>query len=114
MSSWPVRAWWWSPLLYRLNVFGFSAHAMLEKEAVDGRPCANFGFLDQRMGIQWVKDNIALFGGDPGEHYRVRPVRRGRKRVGAKCLADERWSVPTRHHAVWRWNWSVQSPSVVS
>lgn len=48
------------------------------------------------------------------EHYRVRPVRRGRKRVGAKCLADERWSVPTRHHAVWRWNWSVQSPSVVS
>lgn len=52
-------------IAYRLNVFGFFAHAMLEKEAVDGRPCANFGFLDQRMGIQWVKDNIALFGGDP-------------------------------------------------
>lgn len=52
-------------IAYRLNVFGFFAHAMLEKEAVDGRPCANFGFLDQRMGIQWVKDNIALFGGNP-------------------------------------------------
>lgn len=33
-------------IAYRLNVFGFFAHAMLEKEAVDGRPCANFGFLD--------------------------------------------------------------------
>lgn len=52
-------------LAYRLNVFGFFAHADAEREVPEGMPCANFGFLDQRMGIQWVKDNIAPFGGDP-------------------------------------------------
>ena len=52
-------------LAYRLNVFGFFAHADVEREVPDDVPCANFGFLDQRMGIRWVKDNIASFGGDP-------------------------------------------------
>ena len=47
-------------LAYRLNVFGFFAHADVEREVPDDVPCANFGFLDQRMGIRWVKDNICL------------------------------------------------------
>jgi len=48
---------------YRLNVFGFFAHPEITAEAPDFP--ANFGYLDQRFGIQWVKRNIAAFGGDP-------------------------------------------------
>ncbi|MBW3083483.1 carboxylesterase/lipase family protein [Bifidobacterium phasiani] len=53
---------------YRLNVFGFLAHNRLREESLargDGEPYANFGLLDQRAGIRWVRGNIAAFGGDP-------------------------------------------------
>jgi len=48
---------------YRLNVFGFLSHPEITAENPDA-PC-NFGFLDQKAGIEWVKRNIANFGGDP-------------------------------------------------
>jgi para-nitrobenzyl esterase len=48
---------------YRLNSFGFLAHPELTAEAPDAP--TNFGLLDQRAGIEWVKRNIAAFGGDP-------------------------------------------------
>jgi para-nitrobenzyl esterase len=48
---------------YRLNVFGFLAHPDLTREAPDAP--TNFGFLDQQYATQWVKRNIAAFGGDP-------------------------------------------------
>ncbi len=48
---------------YRLNVFGFFAHPEITAENPDF-PC-NFGYLDQRFGVMWVKRNIAAFGGDP-------------------------------------------------
>lgn len=45
---------------YRVGGFGF----MAGKEILaDGS--ANLGHLDQRMGLEWVADNIAAFGGDP-------------------------------------------------
>ncbi len=50
-------------IAYRLNVFGFLAHPDLTAENPDAP--TNFGFLDQKAGIQWVKRNIANFGGDP-------------------------------------------------
>lgn len=50
---------------YRLNVFGFLSHPELTAEGIaHGEPGANFGLLDQREGIRWVKRNIAAFGGD--------------------------------------------------
>jgi len=49
---------------YRLGVFGFLAHPDLMAEA-PGEPVGNYGLLDQRAGVQWVKRNIAAFGGDP-------------------------------------------------
>jgi para-nitrobenzyl esterase len=50
---------------YRLGVFGFLAHPDLARESgVDAS--GNYGFLDQVAALQWVKRNIAAFGGDPG------------------------------------------------
>lgn len=48
---------------YRLNSFGFLAHPEITSEAPDAP--TNFGLLDQKAGIEWVKRNIEAFGGDP-------------------------------------------------
>jgi para-nitrobenzyl esterase len=49
---------------YRLGVFGFFAHPELTKES-DVHSSGNYGLLDQIMGLKWVQDNIAAFGGNP-------------------------------------------------
>ena len=49
---------------YRLGVFGFFAHPELTKES-PRRASGNYGLLDQHAALQWVRDNIAAFGGDP-------------------------------------------------
>ena len=49
---------------YRLGVFGFLATSDLAKEA--GGAAGNYGLLDMVAALQWVKANIAKFGGDPG------------------------------------------------
>jgi para-nitrobenzyl esterase len=50
---------------YRLNVFGFFAHPELTA-ASPHRASGNYGLMDQAAALQWVRDNIAAFGGDPG------------------------------------------------
>ncbi|MDT5120900.1 MAG: para-nitrobenzyl esterase [Acidobacteriota bacterium] len=47
---------------YRLGVFGFLSHPELTKEA---GASGNYGLLDQVAALEWVKKNIAAFGGDP-------------------------------------------------
>jgi para-nitrobenzyl esterase len=49
---------------YRLNVFGFFAHADLAKESGHDSS-GNYGLLDQVAALEWVHKNIAGFGGDP-------------------------------------------------
>lgn len=49
---------------YRLGVFGFLAHPELTKESPN-HASGNYGLLDQVAALQWVKKNIAAFGGDP-------------------------------------------------
>ncbi|RYY21243.1 MAG: carboxylesterase family protein [Cytophagaceae bacterium] len=49
---------------YRLGVFGFMAHPELTQESPN-HASGNYGLLDQAAAIQWVRDNIAAFGGDP-------------------------------------------------
>ncbi|KAJ6537626.1 Alpha/Beta hydrolase protein [Mycena capillaripes] len=44
---------------YRLNIFGFpNARGLTEQ---------NIGILDQRMALEWLRDNVASFGGDPAK-----------------------------------------------
>ncbi len=49
---------------YRLNLFGFLTHPELAAEDPDGST-GNYGTLDQIAALEWVKRNIAAFGGDP-------------------------------------------------
>jgi len=50
---------------YRLTAFGFFAHPELTRESPH-HASGNYGLMDQIAALQWVRDNIARFGGDPG------------------------------------------------
>jgi cholinesterase len=43
-------------LNYRLGVLGFPGASV---------PNKNPGLLDQRAGVEWLRDNVEAFGGDP-------------------------------------------------
>jgi para-nitrobenzyl esterase len=51
-------------IAYRLGVFGFLAHPELSAESPH-HVSGNYGLLDMIAGLQWVRRNIAAFGGDP-------------------------------------------------
>lgn len=47
-------------LNYRLGALGYLSHPAL------GERSGNYGLMDQIAALEWVKRNIAAFGGDPG------------------------------------------------
>lgn len=46
---------------YRLSLFAYP-HAT---EIAEAGKTQNFGLLDTRAAVEWVRDNIEKFGGDP-------------------------------------------------
>lgn len=51
---------------YRLGLLGYFAHPALSAES-PRKLSGNYGLLDQIEALRWVRDNIAAFGGDPGQ-----------------------------------------------
>jgi para-nitrobenzyl esterase len=52
-------------LNYRLGALGYLAHPLLTAESAH-QASGNYGTLDQIATLEWVQQNIAAFGGDPG------------------------------------------------
>lgn len=51
---------------YRLGPLGWLAHPALSAEDPQGLS-GNYGLMDQIAALEWVRDNISAFGGDPGQ-----------------------------------------------
>ncbi len=52
---------------YRLGMMGWFSHAALAGKGVGAADASgNYGTLDLIRALEWVRDNIAAFGGDPG------------------------------------------------
>ncbi len=70
---------------YRLGVFGFLADEELIAESPNGST-GNYGLLDQIKALEWVRDNIATFGGDP-ENVTLAGESAGSACVSALCTS---------------------------
>ncbi|MER0238992.1 carboxylesterase family protein [Fulvimarina sp. MAC8] len=70
---------------YRLGLLGFNAFG--ELFAGDERFIANAGLLDQRLALEWVRDNIAAFGGDP-DRVTIAGESAGSASVGFHMIAE--------------------------
>jgi len=72
-------------MAYRLGIFGFYADPALAEESPN-HTTGNYGLLDQILALQWVKDNIAAFGGDP-ENITISGESAGSACVSALCTS---------------------------
>lgn len=50
---------------YRLGIFGFASSDILAAEHEKYPSSGNYGLLDQKLALQFIRDNIENFGGDP-------------------------------------------------
>jgi para-nitrobenzyl esterase len=65
---------------YRVGMFGYLAHPALTAESEHGAS-GNYGLMDQIAALEWVRDNITAFGGDP-DRVTVAGVSAGSASIG--------------------------------
>jgi para-nitrobenzyl esterase len=70
---------------YRLGIFGYFADEELAAESPNGTT-GNYGMLDQIKALEWVRDNIAAFGGDP-DNVTLAGESAGAASVSALCTS---------------------------
>ena len=80
---WPAKGVIGVTINYRLGPMGFVYLPQLKEEAGHA---GNYGLYDQMTAIQWVKDNIAAFGGDP-ENITIMGQSAGAMSVQFQCLS---------------------------
>jgi carboxylesterase type B len=76
---------------YRLGIWGFLQTYDLLREG-----SANAGLLDQRLALEWIRDNIAAFGGDPDK------VTVWGESAGAQSIAYHMFSHDGRNDKLYR------------
>ena len=81
-------------LNYRLGTFGFFSHPAIDRE---GHAVANYGLMDQSFALDWVKRNIAAFGGDPN-NVTIAGESSGGNSVLAHVISP--WSTGKFQHAI--------------
>lgn len=70
---------------YRVGVFGYYAADDLKAESPNGTT-GDYGLLDQIAALQWVRDNIGSFGGDP-DRITIAGESAGSSSVNALCAS---------------------------
>ena len=80
---WPAQGVIGVTLNYRLGPMGFLCLPELKEEAGF---TGNYGLYDQLTAIQWVRDNISAFGGDP-ERITIMGQSAGAMSVQQHCLS---------------------------
>lgn len=81
--NWPTKGVIGVTLNYRLGPIGFACLPELAEEAGH---TGNYGLYDQMTAIQWVRDNIEAFGGDP-EQITIMGQSAGAMSVQHHCLS---------------------------
>ena len=83
VPTWPRKGVIGVTVNYRLGPLGFAALPELKEEA--GKT-GNYGLYDQLTAIEWVRHNIASFGGDP-ENITIMGQSAGAMSVQQHCLS---------------------------
>ncbi len=82
-------------LQYRLGPLGWLVHPALDAEAPDTRS-GNYALEDLVAALEWIRRDIAAFGGNSDARDDLRRIRRRRERLRPARLASRRWALHLR------------------